>query len=409
MNFYNFLKKSIKKIKNFIKIVLGIKYYFYKGLKKYDLIVFDTIFPHPISGFRLEEFKILLSHFKNSKILLSSESYSLVKSSKELHKIHINDFLNKNINLKNKLKPFKGFLNINTKLFYCIFLNNMIKFIDTLEEKKIPFIFTLYPGGGFQMDDEISNFKLKKICSSSYFKTVIVTQKITKEYLLKNNFCKEDKIKLIFGGVVPQNSLKNNLEKKYYFKDKNTLDICFCAAKYMPKGIDKGYDVFIKLAHNLSHKYNFINFHIIGGYNEEEIDVTTIKNNITFYGYLNFTELETIFKNIDIIISPNKSFVLYNGAFDGFPLGTVVEAALNGVMVILSDDLNQNTLFIDNQELIITESTSESIEKIILNLIDNPNKLVEIAKNGKEKFQKVYSNNNQMKPRIEILENFINN
>ena len=40
-------------------------------LKKFDLVIYDDIYPHPVSGFRLEEFTILLSTIKNSKILLN--------------------------------------------------------------------------------------------------------------------------------------------------------------------------------------------------------------------------------------------------------------------------------------------------------------------------------------------------
>ncbi|HBR12960.1 MAG TPA: glycosyltransferase, partial [Chryseobacterium sp.] len=38
--------------------------FFYKGLKKWDLIVFDDIFPHPQSGFRISEIGFLLKNIK---------------------------------------------------------------------------------------------------------------------------------------------------------------------------------------------------------------------------------------------------------------------------------------------------------------------------------------------------------
>jgi glycosyltransferase involved in cell wall biosynthesis len=189
--------------------------------------------------------------------------------------------------------------------------------------------------------------------------------------------------------------------------NKATLDICFCAGKYMPKGLDKGYDVFIALAHLLSKKYDFIKFHVIGGFDAEDIDVSEIKDKIEFYGYQKFENLESIFKGIDIIISPNKPFVLNKGSFDGFPLGTVVEPALNGVLAIVTDELNQNTNFINNKELIITESDSLALEKVLTNLIDTPSRIIEIAHNGKLKFQQVYSNTIQMQPRIELLQKLI--
>jgi glycosyltransferase involved in cell wall biosynthesis len=406
---FNVVKGCKRAFLIFRKIIKLNDFYYFKGVKKNDLIIYDDIFPHPISGFRYEELTVLLTEFDKSKIIVSSKSYSLLKTSIHDTKKHVETLVSANKDFKRKLVFRKGIININAKLFYCIFINNIYENLHWLEKYGIPFVFTLYPGGGFQMKDELSNFKLKRVLSSKLFRKVIVTQTITKDYLLKNNFCNEDKIEFIFGCVVPQNSLiKNSTTKKYYSQGKNTLDICFCAAKYMPKGIDKGYDVFIELAHALTKKYDFVQFHVIGGFDQNDIDVSEINENITFYGYQNFDELGKTFQKIDIIISPNKAFVLDSGSFDGFPLGTVVEAALNGVMVLLSDELQQNTTFVNNEQLVIIKSDSKSIEKVIIDLIQNPNRIIEIANNGKIKFQEVYSNKIQMKPRIELLKHYMN-
>lgn len=175
--------------------------------KKQDLIIYDDIYPHPVSGFRLEEYTVLLTEIKKSKILLSPKAYPIVNTDVCLHPIHIEEIVSKNLQLRGKLKLNRGFVNLNAKLFYCIFINNIYEFINPLEKFKLPFVFTLYPGGGFQMNDDQSDLKLKRILSSPMFKKVIVTQHVTKDYLITNQFCAEDKITLIFGGVVPQNSL----------------------------------------------------------------------------------------------------------------------------------------------------------------------------------------------------------
>jgi len=402
------IDKTFIRIKIVLDLIFGKKSFFSRSLIKSDLIIYDDIYPHPISGFRIEEFTVLLTEIKKSKIYVAPKSYPLVNTDVNLHPIHIKEIIQKHNSLKNKLKIYNGFFNFNTKLFYCVFINNIYNFINDLERKKVPFVFTLYPGGGFQMNDEQSDFKLKKVLSSSMFKKVIVTQQITKDYLINKNYCSEDKIKLIFGGVVPQNSLLKDISKRENYQiHKKTLDICFCAAKYMPKGIDKGYDVFIEVAHALATKYDFINFHVIGGFDALDIDVSKINDRISFYGYQKFENLETIFKHIDIIISPNKSFVLDKGSFDGFPLGTVIEAALNGVLVILSDELNQNKTFKHNEELIIVASDSDLIEKEIIKLIKNPQSIIDISSKGRLKFQNVYSNEIQMNPRIELLKELI--
>lgn len=393
--------KILKKLKKILNQDFFIPF---KGLKNYDLIIYDNIYPHPVSGFRLEEFTVLLKEFKSSKILTTNEGYSILKTPKNEHKVHIKNLISNNRELKNKINIKKGFVNINTKLFYCIFINNIYNNIDWLEKYKIPFIFTLYPGGGFKLYDSICDQKLNRVFNSPSFRKVIVTQLFTKNYLIENNLCNENNIELIFGGVVPQNSLNKNISlKKKYLINKKTLDICFCAAKYMPLGKDKGYDVFIEFAQNIVKKYDFINFHIVGGFSKDDIDIRNFEDKIFFYGYKNFVELNEFFNTIDIIVSPNKPFVLNKGSFDGFPLGTVVEAVLNEVVAIVSDELNENKLFVNNEDIVIIKSNSLDLEEKIIDLIENPKKLYSISQNGMEKFRHIYSNQYQIKPRIDII------
>ncbi len=399
---------NLKKLKKLLSNCLYSKIYYYKGFNKKNLLILDDIFPNSISGFRLEEFTQILLQIENSKLISTGSSYPLLNATQEDHKKHIVDFKLKYPNLKNQLFKSSRIINFNAKLVYCIFINNIYNNLFLIEKYKIPFVFTLYPGGGFQVDDETSDFKLKKVFESKQFRKVIVTQKFTQDYLIKNNFCKPERIEFIFGGVVPQVSLNKDLtSRKNYLINKPTLDIVFCAAKYMPKGIDKGFDVFIELAHSLNAKYNFIKFHVIGGFNETEIDVTKLGDKISFYGFQSYENLSNIFKNIDIIISPNKPFYLDKGSFDGFPLGTVVEAVFNGCVAIVSDLLNQNTVFENKQEILIVKSDAQEIETKIIDLINNPDKLLSISKKGNQKFNTIYSNEIQMNPRIELLKNEI--
>ena len=43
-----------------------------------------------------------------------------------------------------------------------------------------------------------------------------------------------------------------SISKSFYKKTKNTFDICFVAYKYMEKGLDKGYDIFIQVCKNIA-------------------------------------------------------------------------------------------------------------------------------------------------------------
>ena len=106
-------------------------------------------------------------------------------------------------------------------------------------------------------------------------------------------------------------------------------------------------------------------------------------------------------------MSPNRPFVLNEGAFDGFPLGTVVEAALNGVVPIVTDELDQNTVF-NKEEIIIAKPTTESFVNEVEILINDLNKLHLLSKKTQQKFREVYSNNHQLKQRINIINRLIN-
>ncbi|MEP7093181.1 MAG: glycosyltransferase, partial [Flavobacterium sp.] len=64
---------------------------------------------------------------------------------------------------------------------------------------------------------------------------------------------------------------------------------------------------------------------------------------------------------------------------------------------------NQNTVFENGKEIIITNGDVVSIEKEIINLIQNPEKLFEISQKGRSKFLEIYSNDYQMNPRIKLL------
>lgn len=394
--------------------------FFYKGLKKWDLIVFDDIFPHPQSGFRISEIGFLLKNIKNIKIISTNHSYRLLKDNNSNQKKYLADFIKKNseiisgnrittINLSN-FNDFFKLRNINSSLFYCIFLKNIYVLLPKLEKFKIPFVFTLYPGGGFAFDNPESDLRLRKVLNSAYFRNVIVSQKTTYDYLIKNNFCPPEKIKYIFGCAVPQNSISYDVHDKIYYPQKKQLDICFCAGRYTKDGSDKGYPIFIEMMKYISERYSFTTFHVIGGYDTNVIDITGYEDRIKFYGYRPFTDLAKIYSQMDIIVSPNQSNILAKGAFDGFPLGTLVEAALNGVMVMSCDPNNENYdlqkkayYFQPNKEIIIINPDVEDVIQKVEQLIQNSDSIKEIGIKGHDKFKKIYNDSYQMNKRVSII------
>jgi glycosyltransferase involved in cell wall biosynthesis len=160
----------------------------------------------------------------------------------------------------------------------------------------------------------------------------------------------------------------------------------------------------------ISTKYDFTRFHVIGGYDSSVIDIEGFEEKITFYGYRPFTDLAKIYSSMDIIVSPNQSNILGQGAFDGFPLGTLVEAALNGVLVMSCDPNQENIIdggsqnyFQPDQEIIIIEPSVSEIVIKLEQLIQSNEMIKKIGTNGNEKFKEIYSDNFQMSKRLSVL------
>lgn len=376
----------------------------------YDLIVIDDIFPNKLSAWRFEEFTHYINEFGLDKTCIFTTGHSLGAlhgdRSRNGVKELIKDFRLQNPKFKKSVKRYVYHRSVSAKLGYVLFLSNADNFLKYFETNKIPFVFTLYPGAGFLINSEDTLLVLRKVMASSFFRGVIVTQKITNEYLLKHNLCNPGKIHFIFGVVAPKYYVDADISRKKYFIN-NTMNIAFVANKQMPKGIDKGYDVFIDTAKLLAEQNDKIRFHIVGPFDETDIDVRELGDRIVFYNYLESQKLIEFYKKIDLLVSPNIPFILKPGAFDGFPTAAASEAALNGVAIAVTDPLNQNIHFEDKKDLIFITSNPLLISKEIMYYYNNPSELIAIAKNGSSNFKTVYSEENQLKKRIDILRNEI--
>jgi glycosyltransferase involved in cell wall biosynthesis len=295
-------------------------------------------------------------------------------------------------------------MQLSARLAYCVFLWNAHKYLPFIEKERVPFVFTLYPGGRFGLDDPESDQNLRRVFDSPYFRRVIVTQAITRDYLLQKGLCGSDQMEFIYGGVFPAHIFDGALaDKPYYLEHKKTLDLCFVAHKYTDKGVDKGYDVFIEVAKLLKTRFSNLRFHIVGDFGRNDVDIAGIEDQICFYGPRHRGFFPSFYSGMDVILSPNKAFQLARGQFDGFPTGCCIEAGLSGVAVFCTDPLGMNHDFTNGRDLVIIPSDAPMIADVLGKYLTDPSQLYLIAKRGQSEFAKVFNLEQQMARRISLL------
>lgn len=233
-----------------------------------DLLIIDDILPSDFSPFRTIEYQHYLSFF-NSKLLSMEGWKSWISNGsfrEELARLPVEDELKKNI------LPFRDNASISARLAYITFLGNAIRLMPYIEERQLPFILQLYPGGAFAIDEPSTDEKLKRVLLSDFCRKVIVTQKITEDYIINKIGCGPEKVEMIFGGVFESRiDFEFYRDKLLYGAGKSTLDICFVAHKYNNDLVSKGYDHFVDVALRLHSQFDDLRFHVVGDYEPGDI------------------------------------------------------------------------------------------------------------------------------------------
>jgi glycosyltransferase involved in cell wall biosynthesis len=362
------------------------------------LIIIDDFFPSLATAFRIAEINAILKHFKTA-----------VAYSKCPDEYVFSRYAACYQELANRVRRFHPLRRLEGSAAYVIFLNNIFCHVELLEKARLPFVFELYPGGGFYLNEAGSDARLERVVSSPMFRKVIVTQNVTRDYLLRKRFCDKEEIEFIFGVVEASDALTEVPRHRVrYGADKRSLDICFVANKYMPRGADKGYDRFIASARILRGRHRQVRFHVVGDFTEKDVEVTDLRDCITFYGH-QFTEFfPRFYSRMDIILSPNVPFLFAPGAFDGFPTGCCIEAALCGTAMFVSDELGMNDNRLkDGEEVVIIPSEPEPIAGLVGKYIADPERLARLAQNGQRAVQNLFAIEVQMMPRLRLLSDLL--
>ena len=377
-------------------------------VRERKLAIVDDVFPHMLSAFRIAEYNAYLERWKNARVYTTTNGFRTLREEGSFDRV-LEEYSSRFPLLGDRVVRVDSEQSISDhlggdELLYTVFLYNAFRLLDLVHERDLPFAFTLYPGGRFRLDQEESDHQLRSVCSSPNLEKVIATQKITYEYLLEKKYCSPEKVEFVYGGVFPADRLHaSEVGKKRYKEGKDTFDVCFVAHKYTERGADKGYDVFVEVAKLLSREHDDVVFHVVGSFDESDIDVGSLGDRIRFYGTRNTEFLSGFYSDMDAILSPNVPFVLQPGAFDGFPTGGCIEAGLSGVAVFCTDPLKQNVSFEEGEEVVIVPRDPEAITESLSWYHARPGELRELATKGQRAFRRVFGPEVQLGPRLRTL------
>jgi glycosyltransferase involved in cell wall biosynthesis len=369
---------------------------------KLKIAVLDDMFPQVLSAFRYEEFRSYLDQTVGLEIYSDGTVFPVVGDMRPVSEA-IESFLQLHPQYMGRIHPLSPTNFPLADAYYAIFLNNIYKYLDAIEQVDRPFAFTLYPGGGFELNEVESDMKLKRVLGSRCFRYVIATQPLTREYLLSRALCRANQVCFIHGAVIPESAFEKPRDKLRFGINKDRLDICFVAARYTPKGEDKGYDLFVEAATLIVRSGINVHFHVVGPWDETVLDLNGAQSRFTFYGFQPTSFFRDFYRRMDLIISPNRPFTLGPGAFDGFPTGCCIEAALQEVAVVCTDELNLNTHLEDGDSVLIIRPDADNIVEKIFPLLVQPHRLAKIGMRGRIRLAQVFAHKAQLPPRMNVL------
>jgi hypothetical protein len=305
--------------------------------------------------------------------------------------------------LKAQIIPFDEGLSIIARLAYVTFLGNAVRFLPFFEARQLPFIFQLYPGGGFEVGQADVDEQLRKVLQSPLCRKVVTTQRITRDYIVNNIGYDPAKVELIFGGVFESRiEFDFHRDKKRWGRDKETIDFCFVAHKYGDDLTSKGYDQFIAIAQALARDAR-LRFHVVGDYAADDIPLGAARARFQFYGARENEFFATFYPSMDAILSINRPFTLRPGAFDGFPTGACIEAGFRGVLNCINDPLGLNEALNPEQDFVLLDYHTDASVERLSSLLTDMDQFYALAYRNCRKYQQVFGTDGQLWPRTRLI------
>jgi glycosyltransferase involved in cell wall biosynthesis len=307
--------------------------------------------------------------------------------------------------LKARIHPSGDLQAVTARVAYMTFLRMAELSLPWLEERQLPFILQLYPGGAFQLHQPRSDEVLRRVIASPLLRRIIVTQQPTRAYLLEQLGCQPERIEHIYGGVFESRGGFDLLrDKRLYPRDKETLDVCFVAHRYADNLTAKGYDLFVAVARGLVEAgHANVRFHVVGDYRADHIPLGRIADRFSFHGVQPSEFFEGFYAGMDLIVSLNRPFDIRPGVFDGFPTGACIEAGLHGVVNCINDPLDSNPGLVDGRDLILLDFDIDRAVGILDDLLAHPSRLYQIAYTGWRRYHVLFDTDRQLWARSKVI------
>ena len=146
---------------------------------------------------------------------------------------------------------------------------------------------------------------------------------------------------------------------------------------------------------------------VVGNFSPADVPIDGVEDRFTFQTPQPTSFFPPFFAGMDALVSPNVPFRLGPGAFDGFPTGCAVEAALAGVAVFCSDELGENEWFRPDVELCLVEPRAEAVVRRVEEYRGAPARLHALAAAGQRRALELFGREAQLAPRCALLESLL--
>jgi glycosyltransferase involved in cell wall biosynthesis len=357
------------------------------------VVVLDDFFPNLSTGFRIAEFNWMLRNRVIDAVYTTQPLESALPAFRERYP-----------ELAARVLAYDPDALTDVRLASLVFLNNAAYFFPDLERASVPFVVTLYPGGGLNLGEAEAEEKLERVLGSPLLKAVITTQPLVTDYVRAR--APHLNVTEIIGAAINPTYFGPGpgFRTDYFGRGSDRLRLCFVAHRYSPRGEDKGYDLFLAVVRELASRGTPVSAHVVGGFDAQVLDVSDLADMIAFHSAMPTDHLKAFFADMDLVIAPNRAGVLAPGAFDGFPTASAVEAALAGVGIVATDALRQNRLFHDGRDILVVEPDPCQIADRIDRLVASPGGIQRLAQAGLATARRHYGVDAQLWRRKSVLE-----